>query len=232
MPPFGTWRSLVARSVRDAEVAGSNPAVPTNSSFSPRLRGEWLGPEGRAEGTGAVPSPWMTVDQLPARAVDRLRWVYAALVTASAALVFAAALVAGDVDGGAPGWLGAVVTAAVGVIVLFVVRYYRRRPLEEAGVRDYAVTVLFRAGAAVVPVVVGFGLSLASGEWWVTPIGAAFAVAGLGWAVPSQADYERHRGLAVDIDPHPPDEVWGDVPPGYVAPWEAEPGHGHGLHDH
>ena len=25
----GTWRSLVARSVRDAEVAGSNPAVPT-----------------------------------------------------------------------------------------------------------------------------------------------------------------------------------------------------------
>ena len=26
---FGTWRSLVARSVRDAEVVGSNPAVPT-----------------------------------------------------------------------------------------------------------------------------------------------------------------------------------------------------------
>src|SRR4029077_11266260 len=25
----GTWRSLVARSVRDAEVAGSSPAVPT-----------------------------------------------------------------------------------------------------------------------------------------------------------------------------------------------------------
>ena len=25
----GTWRSLAARSVRDAEVAGSNPAVPT-----------------------------------------------------------------------------------------------------------------------------------------------------------------------------------------------------------
>src|SRR5437667_4678670 len=28
-PAVGTWRSLVARSVRDAEVAGSNPAVPT-----------------------------------------------------------------------------------------------------------------------------------------------------------------------------------------------------------
>ena len=27
---FGTWRSLAARSVRDAEVAGSNPAVPTS----------------------------------------------------------------------------------------------------------------------------------------------------------------------------------------------------------
>ena len=29
---LGTWRSLVARSVRDAEVAGSNPAVPTRTS--------------------------------------------------------------------------------------------------------------------------------------------------------------------------------------------------------
>lgn len=29
IPAIGTWRSLVARSVRDAEVAGSNPAVPT-----------------------------------------------------------------------------------------------------------------------------------------------------------------------------------------------------------
>ena len=29
IPVIGTWRSLVARSVRDAEVVGSNPAVPT-----------------------------------------------------------------------------------------------------------------------------------------------------------------------------------------------------------
>ena len=29
---LGTWRSLVARSVRDAEVAGSNPAVPTRGT--------------------------------------------------------------------------------------------------------------------------------------------------------------------------------------------------------
>ena len=29
---LGTWRSLVARSVRDAEVAGSNPAVPTREA--------------------------------------------------------------------------------------------------------------------------------------------------------------------------------------------------------
>ncbi len=27
---FGVWRSLVARCVRDAEVAGSSPATPTN----------------------------------------------------------------------------------------------------------------------------------------------------------------------------------------------------------
>src|SRR6266542_6345728 len=31
----GTWRSLVARSVRDAEVAGSNPAVPTKPISQP-----------------------------------------------------------------------------------------------------------------------------------------------------------------------------------------------------
>ena len=31
---IGTWRSLVARSVRDAEVVGSNPAVPTISLLS------------------------------------------------------------------------------------------------------------------------------------------------------------------------------------------------------
>ena len=30
---LGTWRSLVARSVRDAEVAGSNPAVPTKKTL-------------------------------------------------------------------------------------------------------------------------------------------------------------------------------------------------------
>ncbi len=174
----------------------------------------------------------MTIDQLPAAALDRLRWVYAGLVTASLALVFVAGQLAGDVDGGAPAWFGTLVVAAVGVVVLFVVRYHLRRPLEEAGVRDYAVTVLFRAGAATVPAAVGFAMALATGAWWVTPIGAAFAVAGLAWSVPSQADYERHRGLAVDVDPHPPDEVWGDTPPGYVAPWEAEPGHGHGLHDH
>ena len=29
---FGTWRSLVARTVRDREAAGSNPVVPTMKS--------------------------------------------------------------------------------------------------------------------------------------------------------------------------------------------------------
>src|SRR5438034_445731 len=35
---LATWRSLVARSVRDAEVAGSNPAVPTRGPGAGRLR--------------------------------------------------------------------------------------------------------------------------------------------------------------------------------------------------
>lgn len=30
-PGSGAWRSLVARSVRDAEVAGSSPAAPTQA---------------------------------------------------------------------------------------------------------------------------------------------------------------------------------------------------------
>ncbi len=174
----------------------------------------------------------MSTDRLPGSALDRLRWLYAGLVTGAAALVFVSALLAGDIDGGAPWWLGVVVTVGVGVVVLFVVRYYRRRPLEAAGARDYATTVLFRGSAAFVPALAGFAMSLATGEWWVSLVGAALALVGLAWAVPSQADYERHRGLATDVDPHPPAEVWGDTPPDYVAPWDAEPGHGHGLHDH
>ncbi len=174
----------------------------------------------------------MSVDRLPDPAIDRLRWAYALLVTVSLSLAFGAALVAGDADGGAPAWLGITIAVAAGVVVAFVVRYYRRRPLEEPGVRDYAVTVLFRGGAGLLPALVGFGMSLATGEWWVGLIGTAFTIAALSWAVPSQTDYRRHRGLAVDVDPHPPDEVWGDTPPDYVAPWEDEPGHGHGLRDH
>ena len=34
MAPIGTWRSLVARTVRDREVAGSNPVVPTRNRRS------------------------------------------------------------------------------------------------------------------------------------------------------------------------------------------------------
>jgi hypothetical protein len=38
IPFVGAWRSLVARSVRDAEVGGSNPLAPTISFFD-RLSG-------------------------------------------------------------------------------------------------------------------------------------------------------------------------------------------------
>ena len=37
-PPFGVWRSLVARFVRDEEVAGSNPVTPTIFSWRPATR--------------------------------------------------------------------------------------------------------------------------------------------------------------------------------------------------
>ena len=43
---LGDWRSLVARRVRDAEVAGSNPASPTILIFTGlEERGKWLFPE-------------------------------------------------------------------------------------------------------------------------------------------------------------------------------------------
>ena len=48
-PCHGTWRSLAARSVRDAEVAGSNPAVPTRETPG---QGP---PSGVASGLGVVP---------------------------------------------------------------------------------------------------------------------------------------------------------------------------------
>ena len=38
--PDGTWRSLAARIVRDDEVVGSNPTVPTSPSIP--MEGLWL----------------------------------------------------------------------------------------------------------------------------------------------------------------------------------------------
>jgi hypothetical protein len=35
---IGVWRSLVARFVRDEEVAGSNPVTPTHTSIKPGER--------------------------------------------------------------------------------------------------------------------------------------------------------------------------------------------------
>lgn len=174
-------------------------------------------------------------DQLSARSLDRLRWAYATAVLFAVGLLFVASMLAtdDDVGGHLEPWLAGIVVAAVGVPVLFVVRYYLRRPLERHGLRDYAVTVLFRAATALAPAVAGFVVFVASGPLWLALAGTGFALVALAWTVPSQADYARHRGLATDVAPHPPDEVWGNVPEGYVAPWEdPEGGHGHGLHDH
>jgi uncharacterized protein YlxP (DUF503 family) len=46
----GEWRSLVARSVRDAEVAGSNPVSPTSSPAGRRPRPAWFPPAGPTGG--------------------------------------------------------------------------------------------------------------------------------------------------------------------------------------
>ncbi len=172
--------------------------------------------------------------EVPTAGIERLRWVYAGLVGAAAVLLFVAAVLdAEDVGGGLPAWFSALVLVAIAVPEWFVIRYFRRRPHEEPGLATYAKTVLFRAGVAMTPAVAGFALFLASGSWLVQLLGVALAVPGLAWSAPSVQDYARHRRLATEIAPPPPKEMWGNTPPGYVAPWEDEHGgHGHGLTDH
>ncbi len=188
-------------------------------------------------GSPRYPPSWMTDPigtEVAAEHIERLRWVYAAFVAGVAALVFVAAVLAiSGVGGDVPAWLGLAVVAVVAVIGWFVIRYFRLRPHEDPGVRAYAPTVLLRAGVAVTPAAVGFLLFLATGNWAVQLVGALLTLPGLAWSAPSAADYARHRRLAIDVEPPPPDEVWGNTPPGYTPPWEDEHGgHGHGLDHH
>ncbi len=173
------------------------------------------------------------IEQPPVEGIARLQWVHSAAWLATAAALFGAGVIDGrDGGGDVSVWFALAVVAVTGAIALFVVRYYRRRPLEEAGLRPYAVTVLFRTGASLVPAALGLALGVAAGSWWVTLFGASLAGLGLLWSLPTATDYSRHRGLAVDTGPPLPKELWGAAPPEEVAPWDDEHGHGHGLVDY
>ncbi len=164
----------------------------------------------------------------PRTGIEPLRWAYAGVVTGVLLLLVAAAAI-GRVADAIPDWLGAAAVLVAAVPGLFVIRYYRRRPLEEEGIRDYALTVLFRIGVSLLPALVGFAMFLATSAWWLQLLGSFTSLLGLSWSIPSAADYLRHRALAVDIAEHPPEEVWGSAPEGEKGAWESEPGHGHGL---
>ena len=64
LQPVGVWRSLVAHRVRDAGVAGSNPATPTNTSH---LKIRELETAGRNLGGASAPdiAPETSVDPPP-----------------------------------------------------------------------------------------------------------------------------------------------------------------------
>ncbi len=173
------------------------------------------------------------IEQPPARGIARLQWVHSFAWLATAAAVFAAGIMEGEDGGGdLDVWFGLAVVAVPGLGVLFVVRYYRRRPLEEAGLAPYATTVLFRTVMSAALAGLGLVLAVATGSWWVALLGGALASLGLSWSLPTPRDYARHRGLAVDSGPPLPDELWGAAPTDELAPWEDEHGHGHGLVDH
>ncbi len=165
-----------------------------------------------------------------ARTIDILQWIYALVLAVCFLLVIAAGVLTRDSSGDAPLplWLGLLIVLAVAVPAGFTVRYYRRRPLLREGGRDYTVTLLFQIGMAASPAIVGFVFALLTESVWVQALGVLLALPGLISAVPSRSDYQRHRDLAEELGPMPPDEKWGEAGPEEVAPWDDE----HGEHGH
>ncbi len=177
----------------------------------------------------------MTTEHASASVIDRLRWVFAIAVT----VLVSGLIVTGwttarhrSPDAGIPDWMALLIVIAVGIAFGFVVRYWRRRPILPGRPDDYASTIALRIATASVPSLMGLGMYLASGSWWPHLIGTVTSLALLTWALPSEADLDRHHRLAIGPPPMPPDEAWGAADPDEPAPWDDEHGgHGHGLVD-
>ena len=165
------------------------------------------------------------------RRIQHLQWVHGVGLAACLALIAIATAITRDSDvDTVPVWFALLIVAVAGVPIAFTVRYYRRRPLEREGNRDYTITVLFRVGIALMPAVVAIVLAGISGSLLPQLLGSAISLVLLAWTVPSEGDYRRHRALAEEVGPIPPDEKWGEAGPDEVAPWDDEHGgHGHGL---
>ncbi|MDH3470826.1 MAG: hypothetical protein OEM94_05875, partial [Acidimicrobiia bacterium] len=146
---------------------------------------------------------------------------------------FVVGLIVADGDG-IPVWVALPPVLAVGAIILFSVRYWRRRPIMPDHFADYAKTARFRAGLSLLPAAAGLLMTVLSGEWWIAAVGAVIGFASLAVAPTSDADYQRHVDLFVAVGEMPPEEKWGEAAPDEVTPWDDEHGgHGHGMsHSH
>lgn len=91
--------------------------------------------------------------------------------------------------------LGIVIIGLVGAAVLTAVAWIRQLPVRPGDSAGYGRAAVLKLALAEVPVLVGFALGAAMGPWWLTIVGAGFALAGLAFAWPSEADRERHELL-------------------------------------
>jgi hypothetical protein len=121
-----------------------------------------------------------------------LRIVALAWIPVMAALVIVAALI--DASDGWP-VLGGALVAVAGLFGLLGIGWLKQRPIAPGDASTYRTTVLIKLALMEAVGLLGFGLAVSVGPWWLTVIGAVFSLAGLRLAWPSDADRERHELL-------------------------------------
>ncbi len=121
-----------------------------------------------------------------------LRILASALVPTLVGLVVLAAALASD---DAPGWVGSVIVALVGTVSIAALGWIRQLPVRPGDEAAYGKAATIKLAVAEASGIIGFAIALALGPWWVAAVGAAFSLAGLAVAWPSEADRERHELL-------------------------------------
>ena len=223
--PIGTWRSLVARIVRDDEVAGSNPAVPTTEA--PHC-GASSCPIRSGSRRSLPMKSLMTVVTTSDRTVLLLRFAHAVAVVTVALATWAAHsepqrhLV--------PPWLDAAVIVGVGASTFFAARFWRIRPISPTAMDQYAAAVAVRTAFALAPASVAVTVRSLGGN--APALIAALAISGVVAVAtrPSANDHARHQAQWTEVGFTSTDGVWRTADPDAIPPWEdPDGGHGHEL---